>query len=536
MLNLAVVLEDSAREHPDRDAVVQGQVRLSYRQLDAAASQVANALTGRGIRPGDRVALSCPNLPYFPIVYYGALKAGAAVVPLNILLTEREIAYHLADSGAKAYFCFEGTGELPVGAAGAAAFERTASCEHFVLITADPAATSPTVGRETLAEFTHRQPATFRSAPTAETDTAVILYTSGTTGQPKGAELTHSNMVQNALLGGRLFGTHHHDVHLIALPLFHSFGQSVQLNNGMASGATIVLLPRFSAEQALAVLERERVTFFAGVPTMYHALLSCESAADYDLAAIAANLRVAVSGGAPLPAELMRQFEDRFAVPILEGYGLSETSPVATFNRMDRPRRPGSVGLPVWGVEVKIVADDGSPAAQGEPGEIVIRGHNVMKGYLGRPEATAAAIDPMGWFRTGDVGRRDEDGYLYVVDRKKDMIIRGGFNVYPRELEEVLLTHPEVSLAAVVGVPHDAYGEEVKAFVVRRPGAAVSEAELVSWCKQTMAAYKYPRIVEFRDSLPMTATGKVLKRELVGEPAAAAEAASTSAAQAGGRP
>ncbi len=511
MLNLAMLLEGTAREVPSRPAVVLGNTTLTYSQLDAAASQVANALIDRGIARGDRIALSCPNLPYFPVVYYGILKAGGTVVPLNILLTEREIAYHLADSGAKAYFCFEGSPELPIGKAGLAAFDQADGCEHFILLTADPAATSPDPHSETFAEFTHRQPGTCRSAPTAETDTAVILYTSGTTGQAKGAELTHSNMVHNALLGPRLFGTHPHDVHLITLPLFHSFGQSVQMNSGLARGATLVLLPRFTAEQALELMERENVTFFAGVPTMYHALLNCETATD----SYAATLRIAVSGGAAMPAEVMRQFEEKFDVPILEGYGLSETSPVATFNRVERPRKPGSIGLPVWGVEVDVLKEDGARAATGEAGEMVIRGHNVMKGYFGRPEATKAAIDEAGWFRTGDIGTRDADGYLYIVDRKKDMIIRGGFNVYPRELEEVLLTHPQVSLAAVVGVPHEAYGEEIKAFVVAKPGATVSESELVAWCRQTMAAYKYPRIVEFRASLPMTATGKVLKRELV---------------------
>jgi long-chain acyl-CoA synthetase len=520
MLNLAVLLEDSARTVPDRDAVVHGATRLGYSDLDAAASQVAGALAARGIGPGERVALSCPNLPYFPIVYYGIMKAGATVVPLNVLLTEREIAYHLEDSAAKAFFCFEGTAELPMGKAGLAAFQRTPGCEHFVLLTADPAATSPSPGAETLAEFVHRQPATFTSAATSETDTAVILYTSGTTGQPKGAELTHSNMVHNALLANRLFGLHPHDVHLVALPLFHSFGQSVQMNAGFATGATIVMLPRFDAGQALSLMEQEGVTFFAGVPTMYHALLNCEDVPD--IGNIAARLRVAVSGGAALPAEVMRRFEDRFTVPILEGYGLSETSPVATFNRVDRPRRPGSVGLPAWGVQVRILTGDGRSAAPGEPGEVAIRGHNVMKGYFRRPEATAEAIDADGWFRTGDIGVLDSDGYLSIVDRKKDLIIRGGFNVYPRELEEVLLTHPEVSLAAVVGVPHHSHGEEVKAFVVRVPGAALTEGELIAWCKQNMAAYKYPRIVEFRDSLPMTATGKILKRELAG-PAGKAE-------------
>jgi long-chain acyl-CoA synthetase len=517
VLNLAVLLEDSARDVPDRVAVACGPTRLTYAELEAKASQVAGALAARGVGPGDRVTLSCPNLPWFPVVYYGILKAGATVVPLNILLTEREIAYHLQDSAARAYFCFEGTPELPTGKAGRAAFDRTESCEHFVLLTADPGATSPGPATETLAEFTHRQPAAFASAATGETDTAVILYTSGTTGQPKGAELTHSNVVHNALLANRLFGPQPHDVHLLVLPLFHSFGQIVQMNAGFAARATIVLLPRFDAATVLELMQAEQVTFFAGVPTMYHALLNCEETGRFDIEKIAAQIRVAVSGGAALPAEVMRRFEERFGVPVLEGYGLSETSPVATFNRVDRPRRPGSVGLPVWGVQVRIVRDDGSQAGDGEPGEIAIRGHNVMKGYFRRPDATAEAIDRDGWFRTGDIGTRDADGYLYVVDRKKDMIIRGGFNVYPRELEEFLLTHPEVSLAAVVGVPHPSHGEEVKAFVVRAPGAELTEAGLIAWCKQAMAAYKYPRLVEFRDSLPMTATGKILKRELTAQ-------------------
>jgi long-chain acyl-CoA synthetase len=519
MLNLAVLLEDSARAFPDRVAVVHGTTRLTYATLNAEADRVAAALAARGIGRGDTVALSCPNVPYFPAVYYGILKAGAAVAPLNILLTEREIAYHLADSGAKAYFCFEGTADLPIGRAAYAAYRGTPGCEHFILLPADPRTAPAIPGVETIARFTGDQPAVFpasafSSAPTGETDTAVILYTSGTTGRPKGAELTHSNMVHNAQLATGLFGIHTADVLLVALPLFHSFGQTVQMNAGFAVGATMVLLPRFGPEQALSLMQNERVTVFAGVPTMYHALLTCESADAFDIDAIARRMRVAISGGAALPVEVLRRFEERFGVQILEGYGLSETSPIATFNRMDRPRRPGSIGLPVWGVEVRIVRDDGSTADVDEAGEVVIRGHNVMKGYLRRPEETARAIDERGWFRTGDIGTRDEDGYLYIVDRKKDMIIRGGFNVYPRELEEVLLTHPQVSLAAVVGVPHDSHGEEVKAFVVRALGATLTETELIAWCKQNMAAYKYPRIVEFRESLPMTATGKILKREL----------------------
>jgi long-chain acyl-CoA synthetase len=507
LINLATVLEYSALVLPDKDAVVTTQTRLTYAQVNAAANQVAGALAERGIGPGDRVALSSPNLPYFPVVYYGVLKAGATIVPLNVLLTEREIAYHLRDSAARAYFCFEGTDALPMGKAGLAAFESVPGCELFVMITADPAAESSVT---TLTRFTAGLPSAFDTAQTSETDTAVVLYTSGTTGLPKGAELTHSNMVHNALLANRLFGGAASDVHLLTLPLFHSFGQTVQLNAGFAVGSTLVLLPRFDAATALATMERERVTFFAGVPTMYWAMLN----ADADITGIASTLRVCVSGGSALPAEVLKGFEQRFEVPILEGYGLSETSPIATFNLMDRPRRVGSIGLPVWGVEVQVARPDGTPCDVEEPGEIRVRGHNVMKGYLDRPAETAEAIDPRGWFRTGDIGKQDADGYLYVVDRIKDLIIRGGFNVYPRELEEVLLTHPEVSLAAVIGVPHDSHGEEVKAFVIRKPGAALTEDELLAWCKENMAAYKYPRLIEFRDSLPMTATGKILKREL----------------------
>jgi long-chain acyl-CoA synthetase len=514
-LNLATLLEDSARRHPGRDAVVLGSTRLTYAQVDAAANQVANLMASRGIRPGDRVALSSPNLPYFPIVYYGLLKAGAVVVPLNVLLKGREVAYHLRDSDAKAYVCFEGSADLPIGAEGYAGFQQAPWCEHFLLVTADPSAPSSIPGVQTLGQALAGQPASFPTVGTEATDTAVILYTSGTTGQPKGAELSHANLVLNALTSNRLFGTlaTEHDRHLITLPLFHSFGSTVQMNAGFAVASTLVLLPRFDARQAVELLERERITFFAGVPTMYWGLLSTVDAG-VDVAAIAANLRVAVSGGASLPVEIIKRFQDSFQVQILEGYGLSETSPVATFSDPERDPRPGSIGVPIWGVDLKLINDDWTSVdAVGEIGEITIRGHNVMKGYFNRPDATAEVIRD-GWLRTGDLARRDEDGFYYIVDRAKDMIIRGGFNVYPREIEEVLMTHPAVSLAAVVGVPHDSHGEEVKAFIIRTPGAGLTEDELIAWCRDIMAAYKYPRIVEFAESLPMTATGKILKREL----------------------
>ncbi|MFN2105161.1 MAG: long-chain-fatty-acid--CoA ligase [Candidatus Promineifilaceae bacterium] len=513
MLNLAVLLEDSAREVPERDAVIFNDVRLNYAQVNGAASQVANGLRALGIQKGDKVALSCPNLPFFPIVYYGILKAGATVVPLNVLLKPREIAYHLADSDSKAYFCFQGTPELPMGEFGFKGFQDADNCEHFFMITADPAGASPIEGTRTLGQLMYNQPPTFDTVLTEADDTAVILYTSGTTGQPKGAELTHSNMLLNARLADNMYEHRDHDVTLITLPLFHSFGQTVQMNSGFYKRMTLTLLPRFDPGTALAILERDNVTIFAGVPTMYWALLNYPDAEKYDIEKIAANLRLAVSGGSAMPVEVMRAFGERFSVSILEGYGLSETSPVASFNRTDRPTKPGSVGLPVWGIKIRIVDIEGNDVPVGEMGEILIKGHNVMKGYYKRPEATAQTIEN-GWLHTGDIGTFDEEGYIYITDRVKDMIIRGGFNVYPREIEEVLMTHPAVSLAAVIGVPDESHGEEVKAFVILNSGAEESPDEIVAWCKENMAAYKYPRIIELRESLPMTATGKILKREL----------------------
>ena len=515
MLNLAVLLEDSARAVPDRDAVVLGDTRLTYAQVDAAANRVANVLADMGIEPGDKVALTCPNLPYFPIVYYGILKAGAAVVPLNVLLKAREVAYHLDDSESKAYFCFEGTAELPMGEAGWQGFNDTGSCEHFFLMTVDPAAESPIDGAQTYGQAVAGKATSFDTRVTETTDTAAILYTSGTTGRPKGAELTHANLTMNATNQVRLFGMNPrgYDTYLVCLPLFHTFGQTVMMNQGLCFGGTLVLQPRFDAEAALQLMQDEGITFFAGVPTMYWGLLGALSD-DVDVERIARNLRVSVSGGASLPVEIIREFKERFGVQILEGYGLSETSPVATFSDPDRDPRPGSIGIPIWGVEVKLVDDDWKTIeGADEVGEIVIRGHNIMKGYYQRPDETEAVMRD-GWFRSGDLARRDEDGFYYIVDRAKDMIIRGGFNVYPREIEEVLLSHPAVSLAAVVGVPHERHGEEIKAYVIKNEDAELEEDELVEWSKEQLASYKYPRVVEFRDELPMTATGKILKREL----------------------
>jgi long-chain acyl-CoA synthetase len=516
--NLSTLLEDSASSYPDRTGIVLGDTRLSYAEVDSFANMVANLLVSRGIHPGDKVALTCPNLPYFTVVYFGILKAGATVVPLNVLLKGREVAYHLGDSDAKAYFCFEGTPELPMGEAGHAGFRDTEGCEHFFVITADLAAPSPIEGTETMAQAMAGQPAEFDTVATDEDDTAVILYTSGTTGQPKGAELRHRNMRDNALSGKDLFGASAEDpdTFLCVLPLFHSFGQTVSQNGAFAFGGTIVMLPRFEARAALDLMLKEKITFFAGVPTMYWGLLGAlaGSTEGVDVSTIAQNLRVAVAGGSALPVEVHKDFEKKFGVTILEGYGLSETSPVASFSRYGEPPRVGSIGVPIPGVEMKLIGPQWEDVeGADEIGEIAIKGHNVMKGYYNRPDATADAIRD-GWFRSGDLARRDEDGWYYIVDRSKDMIIRGGYNVYPREIEEVLMTHDAVSLAAVIGVPHESHGEEIKAYVILNDGAEVTEDELVAWAKEQMANYKYPRVVQFTDALPMTSTGKILKREL----------------------
>jgi long-chain acyl-CoA synthetase len=516
--NLASLLEDSAEKYPERVAIVLGDTRLTYAQVNGAANQVANLLASRGIGKGDKVALSCANLPYFTIVYFGILKAGGTVIPLNVLLKAREVAYHLNDSDAKAYFCFQGTPELPIGEAGHAGFEQTDGCEHFWMITVDPAAASPIEGAETLGQGIDGQAPTFDTVATDEDDTAVVLYTSGTTGQPKGAELRHRNMRDNAQLGEALFGASAEDPDtlLCVLPLFHSFGQSVIQNGGFLYAGTVVMLPRFDADAALKTMLKEKVTFFAGVPTMYWGLLGALDGSGVDAKELAANLRVAVAGGSALPVEVHKEFEKRFGVTILEGYGLSETSPVASFSKFGQDVRVGSIGTPVPGVEMKLLKPESWEAVEDGPdaiGEIAIKGHNIMKGYYNRPDATDEVIND-GWFRSGDLGRRDEDGWYYIVDRSKDMIIRGGYNVYPREIEEVLMTHPDVSLAAVIGVPHESHGEEIKAVVILNDGASITEQELLDWGKEQMANYKYPREIEFVSSLPMTATGKILKREL----------------------
>ncbi len=511
-LNLATLLAESAKREPNKPAIIINDVVLPYAMVDGLARRFAGALAALGVHRGQHVALLLPNVPQFTIAYFGAHYAGCPVVPLNVLLTADEIAYHLDDSEAQVLVVWDGFLEQAT-----AGFARAGGCKHLIVAKADRADLTAPDGAHNLTRITMTAQPVDAVPATMPDDTAVILYTSGTTGQPKGAELTHFNLFYNALYSrGKLLDMTAETVALVTLPLFHSFGQTVLQNAVLGAGGTLVLLPRFTPDDAFRLMQEHRVTLFAGVPTMYFALLHHPEAGKYELG----SLRRCISGGSAMPVEVMKAFDEKYGVNILEGYGLSETSPVASFNQLDRPKKPGSIGVPIEDVEFRLVDDDGKPVTEtGKPGEIWIFGPNVMKGYYNKPEANAAAIDK-GWFKSGDVATRDEDGFYFIVDRKKDMIIRGGFNVYPREVEEVLYAHPAVAEAAVVGVPHERHGEEIKAVIALKPGQTVTADEIIAHCKQSLAAYKYPRIVELRDALPKGATGKILKRVLRDEAAA----------------
>jgi long-chain acyl-CoA synthetase len=500
--NLAVILRASAAASPDKPVVVYDGGHLTYAQVDVLSDQLATGLQQQGLRPGDAVGLQLPNLPQFLVAYFGILKAGAVVVPMNVLLKAPEVAFHLGDSRAKAFITWAGV--LPDAAKGAAEAGVT---ELFIVgEVPNPQSTMP-FARLLVTPLAGERPLVAREP----TDTAVIIYTSGTTGRPKGAELMHFQLYMNADIPGRLFDVRQDDVIITVLPLFHVFGLSSILNIAVRFGCTMSLIPRFDAGTVLAAIQQHRATIFEGVPTMFMALLQHPQLDQYDVA----SLRVAISGGAAIPAQVLDAFEDRFGVVILEGYGLSETASTTTFNRSATDRRPYSVGKPIWGTELQVWDDEGRPLPPGRDhvGELVTRGFHVMKGYLNSPEATAEAFAG-GWLHTGDLGYVDDDGFAFIVDRKKELIIRGGYNVYPREVEEVLYSHPAIAEAAVVGIPDQKLGEEVKAFVALKPGQELMESELVAYCKERVAAYKYPRVIEFRDELPKSATGKVLKKQL----------------------
>jgi long-chain acyl-CoA synthetase len=491
-LNLASIVTGSAAKVPDLPAIRLGEAELTYAALDELSARMATLLTERGLRPGDRVGVMLPNVPQFPVAYYGVLRAGGVVVPMNVLLKRREIAFYLEDSGAKLLLAWHGfCAEAEGGAADAEVDLIEVEPEGFAALLAEH---EPTPGL----------------ADTDEDDTAVILYTSGTTGKPKGAELTHANLFRNADVSSRTTSEiAAGDVVFGGLPLFHSFGQTVSMNASLMVGACLTLVPKFDPGEALETMQRDRVTHFYGVPTMYGALLHHPERERYDTS----SLRTCITGGASMPVEVLRGFEQAFGAIVLEGYGLSETSPVSSSNHPDRERKPGSIGTPLEGVEMKVFDEDDNEVAQGEVGEIVIRGHNIMKGYWQRPDATEEAMRG-GWFHSGDMARVDEEGYFYIVDRKKDLIIRGGYNVYPREVEEVLYEHPKIREAAVIGVPHEQWGEEIGAAVVLHEGERLDPEEVSAYVKERIAAYKYPRLVWFIEELPKGPTGKILKREI----------------------
>ncbi len=491
MTNLADNLTRSAEQHGDRPAIKLDDRVMSYTELQDGARRVAALLKSTGVGRGDRVGMVMPNVPQFPVLFYGAVAIGAVVVPMNPLLKGREVKYYLEDSGASIVFAWKDMAEEAGKGASEAGIECVEVGPDFADVLAQHEPDEEVVDRD-------------------GDDTVVLLYTSGTTGQPKGAELTHHGMSTNAATSAEtLIELTEEDVVMGCLPLFHVFGLTCGLNASILKGSCLTLIPRFDPEKALEIVGRDRVTVFEGVPTMYAALLHAQSADKADMS----SLRTCISGGSAMPVEVMKNFEEAFDCVVLEGYGLSETSPVASFNQPGRERKPGSIGTEVRGVEMKVVDDDDQDVAQGEVGEIVIKGENVMKGYWGREKDTAEAIKD-GWFHTGDLAKIDEDGYFFIVDRKKDLIIRGGYNVYPREVEEALYEHESVAEVAVIAIPDDSLGEEVGAAVALKPGEQVTEEDLKAFVKERLAGYKYPRAVWIVDELPKGPTGKILRREV----------------------
>jgi long-chain acyl-CoA synthetase len=500
--NLATMLRESAKRSPDKAVLRFGGSAMSFAQLDKESSRFASGLIANGLERGDVVAVQLPNLPEFPVAYFGILKAGMTMLPLNPLLRAPEIAYHLADAHARLLITcptFLDEAKKAVG-------------DVAIVVVPLPGGAVPD-GMRPFAELLVDGPADPVKGdiePTNADDTAVLIYTSGTTGRPKGAELTHFQLYMNCTVAGELFGARTDDTLLAVLPFFHIYGLSSVLNVTVRFGCTMSVVMRFVAKPVLDAMEADGVSVVLGVPTMLQALLA-EDTAGRDLS----RLRVGMSGSASLPGEVLHAFEAKFGIVLLEGYGLSETASTSSFNTSAQMRKVLSIGRPIWGVEMRVVDDQDRalPPGAGNIGEIVIRGHNVMKGYLGRPEETAAAFRN-GWFHSGDLGYVDEDGYFFIVDRSKDLIIRGGYNVYPREIEEVLYAHPAITEAAVIGKPHETLGEEVVAVVVPLAGGSLTPDDVIGYCKERLALYKYPREVRFLDALPKGPTGKILKTEL----------------------
>jgi len=499
--NLATILRETATAFPAAPAYRAGGATATYRELDEQSGQLAAGLAAAGLAPGQVVAIQLPNVPQFLTAYFGALKAGLTILPMNPLLKAPEIEHQLTDSGTT----------IMVGLAGLHA-EAAKACELTGLPLYLAGEPPPGESARPLAELMSSEPLSEPGGsiwPGNADDTAVLIYTSGTTGKPKGAELTHFLLYMNCTVSGQLFGARPEDVTLAVLPFFHVFGLSSVINVSIRYGGCLSVVPRFEPGAVLDAIESDRCTVIAGVPTMLHALAQLD-VTGRDLSA----LRVTVSGGASLPENVMQTFERKYGVEVLEGYGLSETGSTTSFNRPG-DRKPLSVGKPIWGVQMRVAGSGDQPLPPGpdQIGEILIRGHNVMKGYRNRPDATADALKG-GWLHTGDLGYQDSDGFYFIVDRTKDLVIRGGYNVYPREIEEVLYAHPGIAEAAVIGKADERLGEEVVAVVVLADDSGPGEQEIIAYCRERLAAYKYPREVRFRSELPKGPSGKILKTEL----------------------
>ena len=491
MSNFATELESAAVEDPERIAIKLDDLEVNYAALNGAAAAVAGFLRERGVAAGDRVGLLMPNVPYFPIIYFAALRLGAIVVPLNPLLRDREIEYHLSDSGSKILLGWNGFDESagPGAAAAGVDYVSVAPGDFEGLL----------AGVTPVGEIEPRE----------DGDGAVIIYTSGTTGTPKGATLTHSNIGRGAEVACDLVSAGPDTVAVATLPLFHVFGMNSVMNVAIHAHGTLTLVPRFEPGNVLSIIERDRATVFPGVPTMYTSMLNHPDREKYDTS----SLSLCVSGGSALPVEVLRGFDEAFDCKVLEGYGLSESTGMGSFNQPDRERKPGSIGVPIGGTEFRLVDENDEDVPEGERGEVIMRGPFVMSGYWGKEEATASAMKG-GWFHTGDIATVDDDGYYFIVDRKKDLIIRGGYNVYPREVEEAIYEHPAVREVAVVGLPHEELGQEVGAAISLKPGMEATPDEIKAFAKERVAAYKYPRHIWIVDELPKGPTGKILKREI----------------------
>jgi long-chain acyl-CoA synthetase len=503
---LPQILEESTKSYPANIALSFYHKKISYTELSALTGAFASALQQNNVGKGDRVAIMLPNCPQYVIAFYGALTVGGIVTQLNPMLVERELQYILNDSGAETIVIYDALYPR------LKAIQSETNVKNVIVVSLQPTENSftPDTVFDTFLRSGNGKVSYVDVDPSE--DVAILQYTGGTTGRSKGAMLTHRNLLANIVQSAEFFKDdieYGQERCLTVIPLFHVFGMTVCMNYSIYTGSTNILLPRFDLEEVLNTIKTEKPTLFPGVPTMYVGITNHPEAEKYGLDTI----RVCNSGSAPMPVELLREFERKTGAKILEGYGLSEASPVTHCNPTFAERKPGTIGIGYPSTDYKVVdlADGTEEVASGELGELIIRGPQVMKGYWNMPEETANTLRD-GWLFTGDIARMDEEGYVSIVDRKKDMIIAGGFNIYPRDIEEVLYEHPSVQEAVVVGVPDEYRGETVKAVLVLKGGKEASEEEIIQYCRDNMSAYKVPRFVEFRAELPKTSVGKILRR------------------------